>query len=51
MYIPSSAELQYLLSLLQMGPLKIDRIDFSDHHFFNAHVSTVLSFPFLSIID
>ncbi|RLN29396.1 hypothetical protein C2845_PM05G02890 [Panicum miliaceum] len=38
----------FIHTVREMGPLKIDRMDFSDHHFFNAHVSTVISFPFLT---
>jgi hypothetical protein len=49
-YIPSNAELQFLSLLLQMAPLKIDRLDFSDHHFFNAQVSTVISLPLSQLL-
>jgi len=35
----------------EMGPLKIDRIDFSDHHFFNAHDLKIIQQTVRNLMD
>ena len=35
---------------MEIGPLKVDRLDFSDHHFFSAHVSAAISSFFLTTV-
>jgi len=41
----------FIHTVREMGPLKIDRIDFSDHHFFNAHDLKIIQQTVRNLMD
>ncbi|KAG2630462.1 probable tetraacyldisaccharide 4'-kinase, mitochondrial [Panicum virgatum] len=41
----------FIHTVREMGPLKIDRIDFSDHHFFNAHDLKIIQETVRNLMD
>ncbi|KAK8458510.1 hypothetical protein SEVIR_3G392600v4 [Setaria viridis] len=41
----------FIHTVKEMGPLKIDRLDFSDHHFFNAHDLEIIQETVRSLMD
>ncbi|PAN21696.1 hypothetical protein PAHAL_3G483800 [Panicum hallii] len=41
----------FIHTVREMGPLKIDRMDFSDHHFFNAHDLKIIQETVRNLMD
>jgi len=41
----------FIHTVREMGPLKIDRMDFSDHHFFNAHDLEIIQETVRNLMD
>ncbi|KAL5197687.1 hypothetical protein ABZP36_001199 [Zizania latifolia] len=41
----------FIHSVKQIGPLKIDRLDFSDHHFFSAHDLQLMQDTLRKLVD
>ncbi|XP_062190786.1 probable tetraacyldisaccharide 4'-kinase, mitochondrial [Phragmites australis] len=41
----------FIHTVREIGPLKIDRLDFSDHHFFNAHDLKIIQETVRNLVD